>query len=46
MRVLEIGTGTGWNAGLLAHRLGGGQVVSVEIDAVVTERARKALARA
>ncbi|MFE2635929.1 protein-L-isoaspartate(D-aspartate) O-methyltransferase [Streptomyces scopuliridis] len=23
-RVLEVGTGTGWNAGLLAHRLGSG----------------------
>ncbi|MFI2029907.1 methyltransferase domain-containing protein [Streptomyces buecherae] len=46
MRALEVGTGTGWNAGLLAHRLGGDQVVSVEIDAAVTERARTALARA
>ncbi|WP_459249299.1 methyltransferase domain-containing protein [Streptomyces youssoufiensis] len=46
MRVLEVGTGTGWNAGLLAHRLGGDQVVSVEIDAAVTERARTALTRA
>ncbi|MBC3992016.1 methyltransferase domain-containing protein [Streptomyces sp. AC563] len=46
MRVLEVGTGTGWNAGLLAYRLGGDQVVSVEIDAAVAEQARTALARA
>ncbi|MGW8557110.1 methyltransferase domain-containing protein [Streptomyces tubercidicus] len=46
MRVLEIGTGTGWNAGLLAHRLGGGNVVSVEIDEAVTDQARGALLRA
>ncbi|MGF6942822.1 protein-L-isoaspartate O-methyltransferase [Streptomyces auratus] len=46
MRVLEVGTGTGWNAGLLAHRLGSGNVVSVEIDKAVTEQARGALLRA
>ncbi|MFD5507264.1 protein-L-isoaspartate(D-aspartate) O-methyltransferase [Streptomyces sp. NPDC127051] len=34
-RVLEIGTGTGWNAGLLSHRVGGGNVVSVEFDPAV-----------
>ncbi|WP_141726977.1 methyltransferase domain-containing protein, partial [Streptomyces niveus] len=45
MRVLEIGTGTGWNAALLAHRLGSGNVVSVEIDAEVVARARAALGR-
>ncbi|MFB8170262.1 methyltransferase domain-containing protein [Kitasatospora purpeofusca] len=39
MRVLEIGTGTGWNAALLAHRLGPGSVVSVEIDAEVARQA-------
>ncbi|UQA94958.1 methyltransferase domain-containing protein [Streptomyces halobius] len=46
MRVLEVGTGTGWNSGLLAHRLGSANVVSVEIDGAVTEQARGALKRA
>lgn len=46
MRVLEVGAGTGWNAGLLAYRLGGARVVSVEIDPVVAEGARGALGRA
>ncbi|MGF1340613.1 methyltransferase domain-containing protein [Streptomyces flavovirens] len=44
-RVLEIGTGTGWNAALLAHRTGDGHVVSVEVDAAVADRAREALHR-
>jgi protein-L-isoaspartate(D-aspartate) O-methyltransferase len=44
-RVLEIGTGTGWNAGLLAARLGDGAVVTVEVDGAVAAAARAALAR-
>jgi len=42
-RVLEIGTGGGWNAGLLAHRLGGANVVSVEVDPVLAAAARERL---
>ncbi|MGH3798092.1 MAG: methyltransferase domain-containing protein [Pseudonocardiaceae bacterium] len=43
MRVLEIGTGTGYNAGLLAHRLGDSQVTSIDIDPTLVEHARRAL---
>lgn len=45
-RVLEIGTGTGWNAGLLAHRLGDLNVVTVEYDPDVARSARENLDRA
>ncbi|AUS79283.1 methyltransferase domain-containing protein [Actinoalloteichus sp. AHMU CJ021] len=46
-RVLEIGTGTGWNAALLSERVGkGGHVVSVEVDPVLADTARRALTRA
>ncbi|WP_242909787.1 methyltransferase domain-containing protein [Actinomadura terrae] len=38
-RVLEIGTGTGWTAGLLAHRAGDHNVVSVEIDGALSASA-------
>lgn len=44
-RVLEIGTGTGWNAALLAHRVGVDNVTSIEVDPEVAETARGALAR-
>ncbi|HEY2766197.1 MAG TPA: methyltransferase domain-containing protein [Pseudonocardiaceae bacterium] len=43
-RVLEIGTGTGYNAALLCHRLGDRKVFSVDIDAELVEHARGRLA--
>ncbi|PWI41254.1 protein-L-isoaspartate(D-aspartate) O-methyltransferase [Streptomyces sp. ICBB 8177] len=46
VRVLEIGTGTGWNAGLLCARRGEANVVTVEVDAQVAATARTALGRA
>jgi methyltransferase of ATP-grasp peptide maturase system len=45
-RVLEIGTGTGYNAALLTHRLGDQQVTSVDIDAGLIDQARTNLQRA
>lgn len=38
--VLEIGTATGWNAALIAHRAGPGRVVSMEVDPAVADTAR------
>jgi protein-L-isoaspartate(D-aspartate) O-methyltransferase len=43
-RVLEIGTGTGYNVALLATRLGGAAVCSVDVDAEFVAQARERLA--
>jgi protein-L-isoaspartate O-methyltransferase len=42
-RVLEIGTGTGYNAALLCHRVGSGNVVSVDLDPTLVDQARDRL---
>ncbi|MGH3874895.1 MAG: methyltransferase domain-containing protein [Pseudonocardiaceae bacterium] len=42
-RMLEIGTGTGYNTALLAHRLGAHNVVSMEIDEALAEHAQRVL---
>lgn len=43
-RILEIGTGTGYNAALLAHRLGDDNVFSIDIDPELVTTARRRLA--
>ena len=44
-RVLEIGTGTGYNAALLGQLVGaGGEVVSIDLEADLVGRARSVLA--
>lgn len=45
-RVLEIGTGTGWNAALMTKITGPGNVTTVEIDAALAAQARRNLERA
>lgn len=44
LTVCEIGTGTGYNAALLATRLGAANVTTIEVDPQLARRARKALA--
>ncbi|MFJ2027770.1 methyltransferase domain-containing protein [Streptomyces sp. NPDC087897] len=44
--VLEIGTGPGYNAALLAHRLGDPAVTTVDLDPEITDAARGHLAAA
>lgn len=45
-RVLEIGTGTGYNAALLSHRLHSAHVASIDIDPGLIDQARHALTAA
>ena len=42
--VLEVGTGSGYGCAVLAHRLGGQHVTSVDVDAYLTEVAAERLA--
>lgn len=44
-RVLEIGTGTGYNAALLCHRVGDTNVTTIDVDEALTGAARTRLAR-
>ncbi|MDJ1136609.1 methyltransferase domain-containing protein [Streptomyces iconiensis] len=46
MDVLEIGTGPGYNAALLSHRLGDSHVTTVDLDPDITDAARSHLAAA
>jgi protein-L-isoaspartate(D-aspartate) O-methyltransferase len=43
MRVLEIGTGSGYNAAVLAHLLGTANVITIEVDPTLADHARRAL---
>lgn len=45
-RVLEIGTGTGWTAAMLTWRVGGEDVVTVEVDKELAETAEANFDRA
>jgi protein-L-isoaspartate O-methyltransferase len=45
-RVLEVGSGSGYNAAIMAHRYGAENVVSIEVDPDVAAGAAGSLARA
>ncbi len=45
MTVLEIGTGTGYNAALLAERAAPGHVISIEVDHGIADHAQQTLAK-
>ncbi|WP_344445381.1 methyltransferase domain-containing protein [Kitasatospora nipponensis] len=45
-RVLDLGTGAGWNCALAAHRTGPGRVTSIEVDTGLAAAARARLAQA
>ena len=46
-KVLEIGTGSGWNAGLIAHSVGNdSRVYSIDLQADLVEKAEKHLSTA
>ncbi|MGW7005102.1 methyltransferase domain-containing protein [Streptomyces sp. NPDC054933] len=42
-RVLELGAGSGWNAALVAYRVGAGRVTSVEVDPDLAAAAQQRL---
>jgi protein-L-isoaspartate O-methyltransferase len=46
LKVLEIGTGTGYNAAMIAEIVGPDHVVTIEVDPAVADHARKALSGA
>ncbi len=45
MTILEIGSGTGYNAALLAEKTRTGHVTTIEVDPTIAEHARQALGR-
>jgi protein-L-isoaspartate(D-aspartate) O-methyltransferase len=42
-KVLEVGTGTGYNAALLCHAVGSGNVTTIDVDPHLSRRAREHL---